>query len=130
MPVVAIDFDGTIFVDEYPFVGEPLPGAIETINRYHNLGWTIIINTCREGDFAENAILALEEYGTKYSFFNNNDPVRTAQYGYDPRKIGSDIVIDDRCLYFLLTGVDWELIDEMLCDFEDIWTANKTVDDN
>jgi len=115
--LISVDFDSTIFVDGYPFVGDPLPGAIDTINRWYNNGHTITINTCREDVYAESAILALEEHGCKYSFFNQNDPLRTAKYGYDPRKIGSDIVIDDRCIWFLLNGVDWRVIDEMVDDY-------------
>ena len=124
---MAVDFDNTLFMDAYPFVGEVIEGAVEVINSLYNKGWTIIINTCREGEMAENAILALEEHGFKYSFFNNNDPVRTAKYGYDSRKIGSDLIIDNAALPLALTGIDWEVIEEMMGDFEDIWTANQSI---
>jgi len=112
--VIAIDFDDTIFADEYPFVGEPLPGAIDTINKYYNQGHTIIIWSCREGDYAEEAILALEREGVKYHFFNNNAPERTAKYGYDSRKIGADIFIDDRSIHALVVGIEWDEIDMIL----------------
>lgn len=112
--VIAIDFDDTIFKDDYPFVGEPLPGAIDAINKYYNQGHTIIIWTCREGEPAEEAILALEREGAKYHFFNNNVPDRIAQYGNDSRKIGCDILIDDKALPFLIIGIDWAEIDMVL----------------
>jgi len=115
--LICIDFDDTIFTDGYPFVGDPIPGAIDTINRWYNDGHTVIINTCRESIYAENAILALEEHGCKYSFFNQNDPIRTAKFGYDPRKIGCDVLIDDRALPYILTGIDWRVIDEMFDDY-------------
>ena len=112
--VIAIDFDDTIFYDAYPFVGEPIPKAIDTINKYYNKGHTIIIWTCREGEAAEEAILALEREGAKYHFFNNNDPDRAKLYNNDSRKLGCDILIDDKSLNFLVNGIDWDDIDTMI----------------
>ena len=113
--IIAIDFDGVIYEEgAYPFVGEPIPKAIDTINKYYNQGHTIIIWTCREGEAAEEAILALERDGAKYHFFNNNDHNRIAQYNNDSRKIGCDIYIDDKSLNFLVNGVDWDDIATMI----------------
>ena len=112
--VIAIDFDNTIFVEEYPFVGDLIDGAKETINKYYNLGHTIIIWTCRHGDTADAAMEALSLHGIKYHYFNENDPERIAKYGNDSRKIGCDVLIDDRDPYNKLHGVDWQKIDNML----------------
>ena len=112
--VIAIDFDNTIFEDEYPYVGEPIEGAIDVINKYYNQGHTIIIWTCREDDAAEEAILALEREGAKYHYFNNNDPERVDKYNNDSRKIGCDILIDDKSIHSLVIGIDWEEIDMIL----------------
>ena len=124
MPILAVDFDNTLYVDAYPDVGEPIEGALEIINKLYNRGWTIIVNTCREA--AEAAIWKMELDGYKYDLFNENDPDRIAKYEGDPRKIGSDVLIDDKALPFLLMGVDWVWIEEMLEDFEDLWISNQT----
>ena len=34
--IIAVDFDGTIVVDNYPKVGKPMPFAIETLKMLQN----------------------------------------------------------------------------------------------
>jgi hydroxymethylpyrimidine pyrophosphatase-like HAD family hydrolase len=125
MAVIAVDFDDTIFYDDYPFVGDPIPGAVETINKYYDQGHKIIIWTCREGESAEEAILAMEREGLKYHLFNNNDPERVCKYNNDSRKIGCDILIDDKALPFLAIGINWEDIDLILESYLDWENENK-----
>jgi hypothetical protein len=119
---ICVDFDETLFHDEFPDVGPPLPGAIEALNKLYDQGHTLLIWTCREGEEAENAILALEREGAKYHRFNHNDPERIARYGYDSRKLGCDILIDDKCVYSYAIGIRWDEIlgiIEELADYED-----------
>jgi len=47
---ISVDFDGTIAYEEYPDIGNPIPGAIEAINTLYDMGHTIIINSCRAGE--------------------------------------------------------------------------------
>lgn len=115
MAVIAIDADNTIFEEWYPDVGPLIPGAKETINHLYNSGHTIIIWTCREGEQLDPVIDALDMYGIKYHYINTNAPEKTERYGWDSRKIGCDILIDDRSVYFkALGGIDWSEIDKML----------------
>jgi len=49
-PVIAVDLDGTILSYDppsFPDLGEPLPGAIEGLQAIQNLGYKILIYTCR-----------------------------------------------------------------------------------
>lgn len=115
---IAIDFDGVLFSDDvFPLVGEPIEGAVDAVNRLYDSGHKLIINSCREGEAAEAAIFAMEQYGFKYNLFNNNHPDLIKKYGNDCRKIGADIYIDDKNLAFLLTGIDWSCILEMINDY-------------
>lgn len=114
--IIAIDFDSTIAVETWPDVGELIEGAKETINWLYNKGKTIIIWTCREGAFAEEAMAFLDMHGVKWTYFNHNCPNRINKYGWDSRKIGCDIIIDDKCIFSLGMGpeVDWSMVRETL----------------
>jgi hypothetical protein len=49
-PAVAVDLDGTILAygpPEYPELGEPLPGSVEGLAAMRQLGYRIVIYTCR-----------------------------------------------------------------------------------
>ena len=79
------------------------------------MGHTIIIATCREGDFQEEAKEALDMEGVHYDYFNENCPERIKKYGWDSRKIGADIYIEDKTPENLLRGgVNWDRLDAML----------------
>jgi predicted mannosyl-3-phosphoglycerate phosphatase (HAD superfamily) len=100
--IIAIDFDGTIVEHKYPEIGELLPNAKEVINELYDLGYTIIIWTCRSNqnsssDDLEKMVLFLKENGIKFNYVNKNEPFI---WGCKP-KIYADIYIDDR-------GVFWE----------------------
>jgi len=49
-PAIAIDLDGTILEydpPEYPELGEPLPGAADALQALRELGYRVVIHTCR-----------------------------------------------------------------------------------
>lgn len=95
MGTIVIDFDGIIVVDKYPKIGMIKRGAKETINKLYE-DHTIIINTCRVGQYETDAIKALNDAGIKYHYFNNNSDELINKYGVDCRKISGDIYIDDK----------------------------------
>lgn len=106
---ICIDFDGTIVSENYPNIGVLLNGAKEAINKWFELGHTIIINTCRSGQAEENARIFLNENGVKFHYLNENNPVLIEKYGMDCRKMSGDIYFDDKnAKYF----VDWIGFDE------------------
>jgi hypothetical protein len=122
--VILIDFDNTIVVERYPNVGEPVSGAKDTINWLYDLGHTIIIWSCREGKYQDDAIDYLVEEGIHFHYFNQNCPERIKEYGWDSRKIGCDLMIDDRSIFSKAMGdvVDWEFVrdtlETLLCIYE------------
>lgn len=97
---LSIDFDGTIAHEEYPDIGDPLPGAKQVINTLYEMGHIIIINSCRAGKYEQKMKEYLYKNGIKHHFVNENPPWRIEQYeGLDCRKIGADYYIDDRNLF-------------------------------
>jgi hypothetical protein len=46
-PVIAIDFDDTLCVSKFPDIGEPKLGAREALVRFRELGYLILIYSCR-----------------------------------------------------------------------------------
>ena len=54
--IIAIDFDGTCVDHQYPYVGEPAPGAVETLRALANRGHGLILWTMRSGKFLDEAM--------------------------------------------------------------------------
>lgn len=92
---IAVDFDGTIVENKYPGIGDPIPGAIQTLQAWKARGHTIIINSCRSGVHQAQMEAWLIRNHVAHDYINENDPARTEQYGSDCRKISADIYIDD-----------------------------------
>ncbi len=95
--IIAIDFDGVIVMDEYPAIGEPLPHMVEIMRSLFDRH-TLIINTCRMGTYATDAIRALGVMDVPFHFFNQNSPEQTEKYGSECRKISADLYLDDKNL--------------------------------
>lgn len=94
---ISIDFDNTIAVSRYPKIGKLMAGAKETINKWYN-NHTIIINTCRAGEFMDDCRHFLDLNGINYHFINENNPETIKLYGTDTRKISGDVYFDDRSM--------------------------------
>lgn len=107
---ISIDFDGVICKENWPEVGELLPGAKEVIQKWVKDGHTIIINTLRENEYADMAKEFLLDNDIHYHYFNQNTCDGIRKY-YDSRKIAADVYIDDRGLMERVHGVDWRIID-------------------
>jgi len=122
---IAIDFDDTIVYEQYPNIGDLIPGAKEVINWMYYRGHIIIINTCRAEDEAYLAQEFLDKSGIKYTFFNENDPALIRKYGKDTRKISCDLNIDDKNVYYqhALAVRGTQFRDEFWSDFKHIFTV-------
>lgn len=59
-------------------------------------GNKLILFTCREGKPLEDAVEWCRNLGLVFDAVNENLPEGIAEYGTNPRKIGYDILIDDR----------------------------------
>ena len=45
--IIAVDFDGTTVTHTYPEMGEPVPGAVEWLQRFQDAGAKLILWTMR-----------------------------------------------------------------------------------
>jgi hydroxymethylpyrimidine pyrophosphatase-like HAD family hydrolase len=46
--MICVDFDGSIVEHRFPAIGEPLPGAFDTLRALQEAGHRLILWTCRE----------------------------------------------------------------------------------
>ena len=105
---VSIDFDGTIAEEAFPGIGKLKNGAKECINSFYDLGFNVLINTCRTGSYEGDCENFLRRHKIKYHYINNNLPRSIEYFGQDCRKLSADVYIDDRCLLGLPES--WEEI--------------------
>lgn len=110
--IIVIDFDGTIVENAYPEIGNLRKNVKKVLQRLHEEGHEIIINTCRAGIFEGNVYSFLQQENIFFTYINCNIPWKIEQYGQDCRKISGDVYIDDKSL----GGIpdDWEEIYTML----------------
>ncbi len=109
---IAIDFDGTLHTGEWPSIGEPMPYAIDTMQRLKADGHYLVIWSCRECDAQTAMVNWLLQHGIPFDRVNDNHPDDVATYGWNSRKITADIYIDDRQLGGL---PDWDEIYQLIC---------------
>lgn len=108
---IAIDFDGTIVEDAYPYIGKLKEDAVYTINKWHALGHYIIINSCRAQEYEANMKSFLLGNKIPFDYINCNLPADIKKFGMDCRKISADIYVDDKQVGGLPT---WKEIDEFI----------------
>lgn len=93
--VVAVDFDGVLFVEAYPDIGSPIAENIELIKTLKKAGAKIILWTCRNGKSLEHALRLCWLHGLSFDAVNDNLPETKLKYGGDTRKVSADIYWDD-----------------------------------
>ncbi len=103
--IIAVDFDGTIVEHEFPYIGKPIPFAIEALKKIQEDGHKLILWTVREGKFLEEAINYCKERGLEFYAENKNQ--RDEELLSMPRKLVADLFIDDRNIGGL---PDWGII--------------------
>ena len=126
---LAIDFDGTICYEDWPFIGAPVPVAKESLLELAGYGVTLYLATAREGEYLDMALIRLYnmdltpvfssridgQYRIKSARVNCNPPDRIALYG-DCRKLVLPR-IDDADPFTPLRpdgAVDWPRVMEIL----------------
>lgn len=96
-PVIAVDFDGTLCENTFPYIGKEIPGIIDDlINLQHLHGAKLILWTCRRDELLRVAVEWCAERGLVFDAVNGNLPENIKKYGGDTRKVSADYYIDDR----------------------------------
>jgi hydroxymethylpyrimidine pyrophosphatase-like HAD family hydrolase len=93
--IIAVDFDGTLFENKYPYIGKPNIKLINKLIKRQNKGDKIILWTCREGQELTNAINACKMFGLEFNAINDNVSEIIEAWGENTRKIFANIYIDD-----------------------------------
>ncbi|MCK9556151.1 hypothetical protein M0R19_08540 [Candidatus Pacearchaeota archaeon] len=93
--IIATDFDGTIAQEgNFPKIGEPISGAIETLIECRKIGHKIILYTCREGKHLQEAVEWCKERGLEFDAVNKN--YIEVDDTFSKSKPYWDVLIDDR----------------------------------
>jgi 2-hydroxy-3-keto-5-methylthiopentenyl-1-phosphate phosphatase len=92
--IVAVDFDGTLAVTDYPKIVSPKTEVIEFCKKRKFLGDTLILWTCRHDEYLDEAIEWCKQHGLEFDYINESSPDQVAKYG-ESRKVYADIYIDD-----------------------------------
>ena len=96
--VIAIDFDGTLFENEWPEIGMPIAPNINRAKNEKANGAVLILWTCREGEKLAEALAACRAAGLEFDYVNENTDELKAAFGTDPRKIAATEYWDDRAV--------------------------------
>lgn len=112
---ICVDFDGTIVEHDFPRIGKPIKGALETLKELKNCGNKLILYTCREDEgyniekrYLTDAVNYCKENGVEFDAVNRSikeDEFRPSD-GLN-RKPFAHIYIDDRQFGGL---PDWDAI--------------------
>ena len=94
--ILAIDFDGTISLGNWPEVGPANDRLISYLLDRKRYGDKLILWTCRAGKALDAAINFCAQHGLFFDAVNDNLPEIVARYGSNSRKITCDYYIDDR----------------------------------
>jgi hydroxymethylpyrimidine pyrophosphatase-like HAD family hydrolase len=104
--VIAIDFDGCITDrNEFPRIGKWKEHALDAIRNFQKHGHKVILWTCREGKYLEDAKGALRIFDIELDGYNYSP------YQLQSRKIVADVYIDDKNV-FMVDDVDWYKIEK------------------
>lgn len=115
MLIVAVDFDGTIVDHRFPKIGPAVPGAIDWLKQWQDLGIKIILYTMRSGEYLDQAVTFLRENEIVPWAVNNNPEQHTWT---SSRKVYAHCYVDDAAIGapmiqpegFERACVDWRIL--------------------
>jgi hydroxymethylpyrimidine pyrophosphatase-like HAD family hydrolase len=96
--IIAVDFDGTLFEDNFPYVGKPNLPLIEKLKGLKSRGVKLSLWTCRRGQALNNAIIAAADHGLHFDVINGNLGDTIMEYNGDSRKIFATYYLDDKAI--------------------------------
>ncbi|MGF7010663.1 hypothetical protein M2146_001187 [Lachnospiraceae bacterium PF1-22] len=94
--VHGVDFDGTLCEERYPEIGKPNTALIKHLIDHQQKGDKLILWTCREGKLLDEALAWCNEKGLVFDAVNQNLQDMIEIFGNDSRKLGCDILYDDK----------------------------------
>lgn len=95
---IAVDFDGCLCENRFPFVGAPNWSVINEAKERQRNGDKLILWTCRTGVYLEDAITACKQWGLTFDAINDSTEEWKQMFGNNPRKVGANEYWDDRAV--------------------------------
>lgn len=95
---IAVDFDQTLADTDATKIYHANTKLINFLIERRKQGDKIILWTCREGERLQEAVEWCRGYGLEFDAVNSNIPEMIEWYGNDTRKIGYDVLIDDKAV--------------------------------
>ena len=72
--ILAMDFDGTLFEDDFPNIGPSKADIVAKVKEFKENGSEIVLWTCREGKFLDEAVEECKKVGIEFDAVNSNAP--------------------------------------------------------
>lgn len=94
--IIAVDFDGTLVVDEYPNIGPKNSKIFDLVHNFQLRGYKVILWTCRDGHYLDQAVDFCAMEGLEFDAVNENIPEVQRMFNRDTRKVYADIYLDDK----------------------------------
>lgn len=130
--IFAIDFDGTIVENNFPYIGKPNEGAIEVLQELQKLGYRLILLTMRSEDKLQEAIVYCNK--NNINFWGYNENPEQEKWTTSP-KVYANVYIDDAGAGIPLKHdsngkpcVDWAKLRDLLVAWE-VLEPKQGVDD-
>lgn len=106
-PILAVDFDGTIVENQFPGIGKPDQVIAWVVRTYKEMGWKIILWTCRTDEMLQDAVdFCKEQLGIEFDAVNDNLPEVQQYFGGNTRKVFANLYLDDRNAVLSAGGVN------------------------
>ena len=96
--IISVDFDGTLYTDDYPDIGDPIWRTINYCKKEKENGAILILWTCRSGQDLVEAIRLCKQVELTFDYVNENAKESMWGYARDSRKIYADEYIDDKAV--------------------------------
>lgn len=118
--IIAVDFDGTCVLHEYPRVGADVPYAVETLQELTKQGNKLILFTMRSGPTLDDAVAWFKKHEIPLAGVNTNpdqkrwtnSPKAYAHLYIDDAALGCPLVYED--MVSRRPYVDWLKVRELL----------------
>lgn len=96
--IIAVDFDGCLFENKYPYIGAPIRKNIDKLKAEQANGAKAILWTNRVDQYLIDAVEACSNQGICFDAINENLHEVIQAFGGDPRKIFSNEYWDDHAI--------------------------------
>lgn len=106
-PILAVDFDGTLVENQFPGIGKPDHVIAGAVRAYQEMGWKIILWTCRTDEMLQEAVdFCKEQLGIEFDAVNDNLPEVQQYFGGNTRKVFANLYWDDRNAALCVGGIN------------------------